>query len=137
WFSLLINRGTGAPTSGPARTPSPSSTDRAGGRRPGPSSSWKTPFRLCACIGTMNCLGAGRPFGVPPSGGTDRLKPGHQTVGSWRGPRRDPRLHLRGLDLTQGNVLAPHARNEWGEIQSHSGPRPRLTWQFGLLLFVP
>src|SRR5262245_44122754 len=24
-------------------------------------------------------------FGVPPSGGTDRLKPGHQTGGSWSG----------------------------------------------------
>src|SRR5712671_2857861 len=25
-------------------------------------------------------------FGVPPSGGPDRLKPGHQTFGSWKKP---------------------------------------------------
>jgi len=28
-------------------------------------------------------------FGVPPSGGPDRLKPGHQTVGSWRADDSD------------------------------------------------
>jgi hypothetical protein len=47
--------------------------------------SWRasTPFRRA--LGPGTCLGVGRPFGVPPSGGPDRLKPGHQTAGSWKG----------------------------------------------------
>jgi len=32
-------------------------------------------------------------FGVPPSGGPDRLKPGHQTVGSWKAFFRFFRMH--------------------------------------------
>src|SRR6185503_5769714 len=37
-----------------------------------------------SCIGTINLTGECNPFGVPPSGGSDRLKPGHQTVGTWK-----------------------------------------------------
>jgi len=38
------------------------------------------------CIGTLNLAVGRNLFGVPPSGGPDRLKPGHQTVGSWKAP---------------------------------------------------
>jgi len=49
--------------------------------RPG---SWKAPIRFCARVGTMNpCVGR-HLFGVPPSGGPNRLKPGLRTVGSWK-----------------------------------------------------
>ena len=32
----------------------------------------------------MNLSGSWHQYGVPPSGGPDRLKPGHQTGGPWR-----------------------------------------------------
>jgi len=44
----------------------------------------ETSLSLRACVGTMNLCGPCQRYGVPPSGGPDRLKPGHQTVGSWR-----------------------------------------------------
>ena len=40
------------------------------------------------CIGTLNLTVGRNLFGVPPSGGPNRLKPGHQTAGSWRAPFR-------------------------------------------------
>jgi len=46
--------------------------------------SWKAPSTFVPCIGTLNLTVRQNLFGVPPSGGPDRLKPGHQTVGSWR-----------------------------------------------------
>jgi len=46
--------------------------------------SWKTSTTLIPCIGTMNPSGSSDRFGVPPSGGPDRLKPGLQTFGPWR-----------------------------------------------------
>ena len=46
--------------------------------------SWKSPTTLLARIGTLNSTVRRNLFGVPPSGGPDRLKPGHQTLGSWR-----------------------------------------------------
>ena len=39
---------------------------------------------LIRCIETMNPSGSSDRFGVPPSDGSDRLKPGLQTFGSWR-----------------------------------------------------
>src|SRR5882724_1898009 len=44
----------------------------------------KPPFVFSACIGTMNRFGGRNLFGVPPSVGRDRLKPGLRTVGSWK-----------------------------------------------------
>ena len=40
----------------------------------------ETSLSLRACVGTMNLCGPCQRYGVPPSGGPDRLKPGHQTV---------------------------------------------------------
>src|SRR5438128_1178832 len=52
--------------------------------RPGWVGSWRAPTTSMPCIGTMNLIVGRNLFGVPPSGGPDRLKPGHQTVGSWK-----------------------------------------------------
>ena len=43
----------------------------------------ESPLDFVPCIGTLNLTVRQNLFGVPPSGGPDRLKPGHQTVGSW------------------------------------------------------
>src|SRR2546426_8456869 len=48
--------------------------------------SWRAPTTSMPCIGTMNPSGSCHRYGVPPSGGPDRLKPGLQTGGSWKGP---------------------------------------------------
>ena len=53
-----------------------------GGSTPG--FMWKAHFRFFECIETMNPSGSSDRFGVPPSDGSDRLKPGLQTFGSWR-----------------------------------------------------
>ena len=54
------------------------------GRGRGWVGSWKAPFRFFECMGIMN-LSVGRHlFGVPPSGGPNRLKPGLRTGGSWK-----------------------------------------------------
>ena len=58
-----------------------------------------------ACIGTMNLTLRQNLFGVPPSGGPDRLKPGHQTVGSWKvglPPRPSPRPSLAERETSVG-----------------------------------
>src|SRR5439155_9867657 len=49
------------------------------------SGSWKAPTTSMPCIGTMNPSGSCHRYGVPPSGGPDRLKPGLQTGASWEG----------------------------------------------------
>ena len=48
--------------------------------------SWKARLRLCVCIGAMKPSVGRRLFGVPPSGGPDRLKPGLRTDGTWKAP---------------------------------------------------
>src|SRR6266566_4829563 len=47
--------------------------------------SWVASTPALPCIGTMNRSGGRHSFGVPPSGGPDRLQPGLRTVGSWKG----------------------------------------------------
>src|SRR5216117_2361739 len=42
--------------------------------------SWRGPFRFAHALG-LNLSGSWHQYGVPPSGGPDRLKPGHQTGG--------------------------------------------------------
>jgi hypothetical protein len=49
---------------------------------------WKALFRFFACISTVNRSAERDLLGVPPSGGPDRPKPGHRTVGSWKAPFR-------------------------------------------------
>src|SRR2546427_6347604 len=56
------------------------------GRGRGWVGSWKAPTTSMPCIGTMNPSGSCHRYGVPPSGGPDRLKPGLQTGGSWKAP---------------------------------------------------
>src|SRR3989442_146638 len=62
------------------------------------SGSWGAPFRFFACIGTMNVSGSCHRYGVPPSGGPDRLKPGLQTGGSWKASGRGGTLDRRKLN---------------------------------------
>ena len=46
--------------------------------------SWRASSTFVPCIGTVNLTVRQNLFGVPPSGGPNRPKPGHQTVGSWK-----------------------------------------------------
>src|SRR6266545_6496331 len=48
--------------------------------------SWVAPTPYGARVGTMNRSEMCHRYGVPPSGGPDRLKPGLQTGGSWKAP---------------------------------------------------
>ena len=47
---------------------------------------------------TMNLFGSCHRYGVPPSGGPDRLKPGLQTGGSWKASGRGGTLDRRKLN---------------------------------------
>ena len=67
-----------------SRRQSLSQIPSAGKMPAAPYGSWKAPTTFVPCIGTMNLTLRQNLFGVPPSGGPDRLKPGHQTAGSWR-----------------------------------------------------
>src|SRR5438128_11711819 len=59
-------------------------SDLSAGKMPAaPWGLWKALFRFFECIGTMNWSVGRHLFGVPPSGGSDRLKPGLRTGGSW------------------------------------------------------
>src|SRR5437870_13512969 len=78
-------------TMNPPLTPPRRGTDRARtnacsppGRGRGWVGSWKALFRFLACIGTLNLSGSRHQYGVPPSGGPDRLKPELQTGGWWK-----------------------------------------------------
>src|SRR6185503_2998943 len=48
----------------------------------------ESPYSFSRMLETMNLTMGRNLFGVPPSGGPNRLKPGHQTVGSWKAPFR-------------------------------------------------
>src|SRR6266498_2793987 len=49
---------------------------------------WRAPIRFFARLGTLKRFGVCHRYGVPPSGGPDRLKPERQTGGSCKGHRR-------------------------------------------------
>src|SRR5205823_2761750 len=90
--------------------------------------SWKAPFRFFARIGTMNPSGSSGRFGVPPSGGPDRLKPGLQTFGSWRAPFRFFRMHwdhepkMRNLFICKGSIL--RFMESWHVFETHWDQEP-------------
>src|SRR6266540_438184 len=54
---------------------------------------WRSCFRYFPCSGTMNRSGVCHRYGVPPSGGPDRLKPGLQTGSSCKAAA-EPDLEL-------------------------------------------
>src|SRR2546427_11280392 len=82
--------------------------------------SWRAPTTSMPCIGTMNPSGSCHRYGVPPSGGPDRLKPGLQTGGSWKTPTTfvpcigtlNPPLTppRRGTVRTRRNAYSPLGR---------------------------
>ena len=83
-------------------------------------------FRFFECIGTMNPTVGRNLFGVPPSGGPDRLKPGHQTVGSRKAPTT--LMPCIGTMNLPGKSTAPRRRRtpKHGGGSSDCGQRTNL-----------
>src|SRR5213082_1194585 len=77
----------------------------------GDASSWRAPFRFCACIGTMNQIGTPLPA-LSPQGG-ERVAAGRERGSSWRASIR--------FRARIGTLNPPPPPNPSGGRESMSG----------------